>query len=149
MHWLKKAFAVDPPGPAIPTEPQKTAVDILCNEIIRRHLATPSLLSLEMLRPLNFLASQAMHFFTPFLSVFVNTGDYEQFVKFLEQRGSIEYICRRIEHLEAERENLKCKLKNYNNNDDADADADASSLLSDETIITNPQQPKLNSENDE
>jgi len=102
MKWLKHAFAVDPPGPAEPTPAQKRVVDQVCREIVRRHLSTPALLFLEMSRPLNFIGSQALHFFQPFFSVLTDSAGPKQFAEFLEQRGSIDYICRRIEDLEAE-----------------------------------------------
>ena len=97
MQWLKHAFAVDPPGPAEPTEAQKLAVDRVADEVVRRGLATPTLMALEMSRPLNFIGSQAMHFFTPFVSVFANTRGYRHFAEFLELRGAIPYICDAIE----------------------------------------------------
>ena len=97
MQWLKHAFAVDPPGPAEPTDAQRQAIDRLVDEVIRRQLATPTLMALEMSRPLNFIGSQALHFFTPFVSVFANTTGYRHFAKFLELRGAIPYICDAIE----------------------------------------------------
>ncbi len=97
MQWLKHAFAVDPPGPAEPTDEQRLAIDRVVEEVVRRGLATPTLIALEMGRPLNFLGSQALHFFSPFLSVFANTSGYRHFAKFLELRGSIPFICDAIE----------------------------------------------------
>jgi len=102
VKWLKHAFAVDPPGPAEPTEEQRAAVDKICREIVRRHLTTPALLFLEMSRPLNYIGSQTMHFFQPLIGVLTDSKGPEHFALFLEKRGSIEYICRRIEDLEAE-----------------------------------------------
>lgn len=104
MEWLKHAFAVDPPGPAVPTEAQQAAVERVVHEIVRRHLATPSLMALEMGRPMNFLGSQALHFFSPFVSVLTDTDGYGAFAEFLEQRGAIDYICTQIEQRERESE---------------------------------------------
>ncbi len=102
MKWLKHAFAVDPPGPADPTPEQRKAVEKVCREVVRRHLTTPALLFLECARPLNYIGSQMMHFFQPMISVFTDTEGPKQFALYLERRGSIEYICRRIEDLEHE-----------------------------------------------
>ena len=102
MQWLKHAFAVDPPGPAEPTPEQQAAVDKVCAEIVRRHLTTPALLFLEMSRPLNFLGAQALHFFAPFVSVLTDAEGHRHFAAFLERRGSVDYLCRRMEELEAE-----------------------------------------------
>ena len=104
MQWLKHAFAVDPPGPAEPTDAQKRAVDRVIKEVVRRGLAAPTLMALEMSRPLNFLGSQALHFFSPFVSVLTNSGGCDDFAEFLEQRGAIDYICTRIEERECELE---------------------------------------------
>ena len=104
MQWLKHAFAVDPPGPAKPTEPQAAAVDIICREIVSRHLTTPALMALEMSRPLSYIGSQALHCFSPFVSALTDSDRHEHFAQFLEHRGSIEYICQRIEELERDAE---------------------------------------------
>jgi len=101
VKWLKHAFAVEAPGPAEPTEPQRSAVDAVCTEIVKRWLSTPSLLFLEMSRPLNFIGSQSLHFFAPFISALTDAEGHKHFADFLENRGSIDYICRRIEQLEA------------------------------------------------
>ena len=100
MRWLKHAFAVDPPGPAKPTEEQALIVDKLCREIVRRHLATPALLFLETARPLGFLGAQTLHFLGPFAQVATGSDAHRQLALFLERRGSIDFLCRRIEQLE-------------------------------------------------
>ena len=102
MRWLTHAFAVDPPGPAEPTPEQRAVADSVCREIVRRHLTTPALMFLEMSRPLNFVGAQALHFFAPFLSAVTSADGHKHFATLLEQRGSVDYLCRRIEELEAE-----------------------------------------------
>jgi hypothetical protein len=108
MSWqsikqkLSHAFAVDPPGPAEPTEPQRAVVERLCREVVRRRLTTPAIAFLQMSQPLNFIASQALHFFMPILSAVTDTQGVQHFAVFLEHRGSVEYICRRLEALEDE-----------------------------------------------
>jgi hypothetical protein len=102
VQWLKHAFAVEQPGPAEPTDTQRAAVERVCLEIVRRRLTTPALFGLEMIRPLNYLGSQALHFFAPVISVFAHSDGHREFARFLEHRGSIEYICGRIETLETE-----------------------------------------------
>jgi hypothetical protein len=102
IDWLRHAFAVDKPGPAEPTSPQKEVVDKICRQIVKRHLATPSLVFLEMSRPLNFIGSQVMHFFAPFVSALTDSEGHRHFALFLEKRGSIDFICHRIEELEEE-----------------------------------------------
>ncbi len=104
MKWLKHAFAVDD-GSASPTPEQQPAVDWFCSQVAKRHLTTPSLIGLEMSRPLNFLAAQTLHFFGPGVWAIVPQKTHENYVHFatfLEKRGSIDYLCKRIEHFEAE-----------------------------------------------
>ena len=96
---LRHAFAVDAPGPEQPTPEQQEAVDWFCSQVAKRHLTTPGLIALEMSRPLNYIASQAMHFFAPGVWSLVRPRTYQQyehFAAFLERRGSVEYLARRV-----------------------------------------------------
>ncbi len=102
---MKHAFAVDPPGPAEPTAEQQRVVDWVCRQVAMRHLTTPALIALEMARPLNWIAAQGMHVFAPIIWAIAREQtheDFNHFAAYIEQRGSIEYLCRRIEHLEHE-----------------------------------------------
>ena len=87
VKWLKHAFAVDPPGPATPTEDQKRVVDRLAGEIVRRGLTAPALLFLESSRPLNYLGSQLLVFCAPFAEIIFKPADYRALTTFLEHRG--------------------------------------------------------------
>ena len=101
MSWrdeLTHAFAVDKPGAAEPTERLVAIVDTVAKAVVRRNMTTPALMALEMGRPLNFVASQAIHFFRPIISVVLDTEAIKEFATFLERRGSVEYLCRRLEH---------------------------------------------------
>jgi hypothetical protein len=62
---------------------------------------------LEMSRPLNYVSAQLLNFFQPLLGVLTNAAEYEQFTLFLEQRGSIDYICGRIEAIESSQRHEK------------------------------------------
>ena len=104
---IKNAFAVDPPGAAEPTVEQQPAIDWVCKQIAKRRLTTPGLIALEMCRPLNYVGAQAMHVFQPFawaLATEKGLDGYTQMSAFLEKRGSMEYMMRRIEHFEHEYE---------------------------------------------
>ena len=103
--FLKHAFAVDEPGPCEPTPRQQPAVDWVCRWIARRKWTTPGLVALEMSRPLNYIASQVMRVAEPLVwSVArkMSQENYAHFASFLEHRGSVEYLCQRIEELEEE-----------------------------------------------
>ncbi|HEX6984965.1 MAG TPA: hypothetical protein VF170_06290 [Planctomycetaceae bacterium] len=102
LDWLRRAFAVDPPGPAEPTPRQAEVVDRVCREVVHRRLTTPALLLLEMSRPLNFVTAQAIHFFDPLVRAVTDADGPREFAAFLEHRGSIDHLVRRIEEIEAE-----------------------------------------------
>jgi hypothetical protein len=97
---FKHAFAVEPSGPAEPNEHQREPVDVICREVVRRRLATPALLFLEMSRPLTTVSAALMQFFGPIATILVDPNAYRHFAEFIERRGSIEYLCRRIEKFE-------------------------------------------------
>ena len=100
MSWreqFKHAFAIEK-GAVEPNDRQKELVDKVCKAVVRRGLIVPALMALEMSRPLNYVASQAMHFFRPIVSVILDGPSIGEFASFLEQRGSIEYLCQRLEH---------------------------------------------------
>jgi hypothetical protein len=129
--WKRKvrhAFAVDPPGPAEPTPEQQEVVDAFCRWFARRHLTTPGLILLEMSRPLNWIMAQAAHCFSP--GVWAVTPEqthvkYKAFVSFLEHRGSIEHLARRIEHFEHEYERLEEERAHRVTSDEAPGADDA------------------------
>lgn len=100
MHWWKHAWAVDPGTPIEPTTGQRAVVERVCREVRRRRLVAPTLLALEMSRPLNYMAAQSMHFLQPFLTVLVDRAAYQQFATFLERRGSIDYLCQQLREAE-------------------------------------------------
>jgi len=99
---LRHAFAVEAAGPSVPTEQQREPVDMICREVVRRRLTTPALLFLEMSRPLTTVSAALMQFFGPIATILVDPDAYRHFSEFIERRGSIEYLCRRIEKFEHE-----------------------------------------------
>ncbi len=102
---LKPAFAVDAPGAVEPTEAQRPAVEWICAQIAKRNMTLPGLIVMEMTRPLNWIGAQVMHMTSPGVWAIAPKhiyGGYKNFAEFLENRGSMEYMCRRIEELEAE-----------------------------------------------
>ena len=130
MNWLQHAF--DTSGPDHPPTPaQLELVEKLSHELVRRRLALPALVFLEMSRPLNTLSAQALHFLAPVLSMFTGPAPetappsaaasptnatpptdptppkplapHELLAKFLERRDSVRFLCDRIEALEKER----------------------------------------------
>ncbi|MBC8202946.1 MAG: hypothetical protein H8E91_03870 [Planctomycetes bacterium] len=107
----KHAFHVEDSESINPTEVQKNAIDKLCRGIIRRGLTTPAIIGVEMGRPLNYIGSQTMHFFTPLIAAFVPTDSWKAMAEFLEHRGSVDWIRNRIEELEQEMDEPKKQEK--------------------------------------
>ena len=101
--WFTYAFAVEKETDFDPNEEERALIEVVCTEVVRRHMATPATLFLEPTRPLNYIGSQTMTFFEPVMrTVLRNPAKWEQFASILEHRGSIEYLCRRIEALDKE-----------------------------------------------
>jgi len=98
VQWLKHAFAIESAESFRPTATQEALVDRLARFVVRRGLSAPAVVALECSRNLTFLASQAMTFFSPMLTILFNRAEYLELTHFLERRESSEYVCRRIEH---------------------------------------------------
>ena len=99
--WFKHAFSVDD-GPLEPTPEQAELIDRLAREVVRRGMTAPALAFLEMSQPLNYVASQAMQFFSPMVTAIFDAREYQALAKFLEHRKSVNYICEAIERKSAE-----------------------------------------------
>ena len=102
MNWFRHAFALDPPGSLESTEDERAVAEKVCRMVVRRGMSVPAVAFLEMSRPLNRLAAQALYFFQPVASLALTGDDYNRFARFLERSGSIDYFCRRIEDLAAD-----------------------------------------------
>jgi len=99
LNWLRNAFGVSA-APAPPTAQQQLLLQRVSQEVVRRRLTTPALAFLEMSRPVNFLGAQAMHFFTPLMSVVFDPEACREFGLFLERRDAIDLWCEEIEKQE-------------------------------------------------
>ena len=86
------------------TTHQQHLVDTVADKVVTYGMTVPALLFLESVRPLNFIGSQAMLMFQPFLNVFFNAADLEAFSKFLEKRENLEYLMRAIEDREEQKD---------------------------------------------
>lgn len=100
LKWLKHAFAVESAEIAVPTETQAKAIDAVCQEIIRRGMTFPTQMLLETSAPLHFLSGQMLRVAEPVLGVLVDQTAVREFATFVERRGAIEYICRRLDQLQ-------------------------------------------------
>ena len=93
---LKHAFAVESTA-LTPTPAEQAVVDTLAREVVRRRLAMPALLFLELCRPFNYVTAQGLHFFQPILTTVVDADTFDVFTRFAERRGSVDVIAAAIE----------------------------------------------------
>lgn len=97
---LRHAFAVEKAEDFDPPPEQMVVAEKICRWIVRRRLTTMAHITLEAHRGLNFIGSQAMHFFKPAVEVLTEAREYQHFAEFMEHRGSIDWLCRRMDELE-------------------------------------------------
>jgi hypothetical protein len=93
-QW-RHAFAVGGAGELSADDVR--VLDALAEEVVRRGLASPVLLSLESLGPMNFLGSQALHALQPFLEMVLPAADIERVARLLERRDVPARLADRIE----------------------------------------------------
>ena len=98
---LRHAFA---PTSAEPLSSADLALlERAADVIVQRGMATPAVLFLESLGPMNFLGSQALHFLTPILSVVFAQRDVERVALLLERRDTLSRLSALIDTCEHER----------------------------------------------
>jgi hypothetical protein len=93
------------------TPQQEEILDKIARKVVYWKMSVPAILFLESVKPLNYIGSQMMAFFEPFVQTLFSWKDYEEFRKMMEERGTIELLLQRIEKLEAEREEKEKKEK--------------------------------------
>lgn len=99
---FRNAFSLGPPGPAVPTPEEREVIDRILAVVVRREMAGPAILFLESSRPLSGVAAASIHYFAPFASALVDSSALAHLASFLDRRGSVEWLCRRLEELEAD-----------------------------------------------
>lgn len=60
----------------------------MADVIVKRGMAAPATVFFESMGPMNFLGSQALHFFTPIIEFAFNAKEVEQVARLLERRDS-------------------------------------------------------------
>ncbi len=83
--------------------------------IVERKLAPAALMTIESLRPLNFLGSQIMIFVAPFAQILFKAKEYQEFAVLIEKDENINHLLNRIDELDEEihrEERNKKRLQN-------------------------------------
>ena len=60
-------------------------------------MTVPAILTLESVKPLSFVGSQALYFFEPMVRAFFTVPDYERFAALVERRDTLEALLVKIE----------------------------------------------------
>jgi len=122
---LKHAFAVDPPQTPTPAEDERAAVESVCRRMDRLPmLHMPIQIALHTCRPLNYIGAACGHIASPVVKVVTGTfgfdqsyDGYQSFLKFLERRGSLEYLSDRLTELSEQRKQRRSKEDEATNSD--------------------------------
>lgn len=94
------------------TEERKAELCTKIAERVVRFRVTPiAVIFLESVKPLSFLGSQLMVFFSPMVTAFTTSPLYEEMTAFFEDRSNLEMLIQRIEEAESERAVEEKKLK--------------------------------------
>ena len=86
----------------IPEDEQQALLEKVAKQIVKRRLTVPAVMALEICKPLNFLGSQALIAFNPFVQSIFNSADYQKFALIIEKDANVESLIRLIEDLDRE-----------------------------------------------
>lgn len=81
----------------IPESEQRELLEKVATWIVRRGLTTPAILFLETGKPLNFLGSQLLIGFSPFIQAIFKGDEYQKFALILEKDANVELLIELIE----------------------------------------------------
>jgi hypothetical protein len=93
------------------TPQQEEILTKIARKVVLWKMSVPAVLFLESVKPLNYIGSQMMAFFEPFVQTLFSWNDYDEFRKMMEERGTIERLLRRIEELDSETQAKEKVLK--------------------------------------
>ena len=79
------------------TPDDEALLDRLAARVVELHMEVPAILALESVRPLGFLASQAMVFFEPTARALFRLPDYRRLAALIERRETAEGLAAKIE----------------------------------------------------
>lgn len=85
----------------VPEDEADALLEKLAEGIVQRRLAIPAVLFMETCKPLNFVGSQMMMAFHPFVASFVKGDDYRKAALLMEDDGKVEELLQRVERKEA------------------------------------------------
>ncbi len=98
LEKLKHAFAVGP-EPSVVKRKLPPVLERLAVEIVERGMETPATVLLDSIRPISFLAGQAMHAVWPLVKMAGKFDEYHVVAEALEDRQMVELFLAHMESL--------------------------------------------------
>jgi len=93
------------------TPHQEEILTKIAQKVVSWKMSVPAILFLESVKPLNYVGSQMMAFFEPFVQAIVSWKDYDEVRNMMEERGTVERLLQRIEQLDSEVQEKEKTLK--------------------------------------
>jgi hypothetical protein len=92
---VRRAFAMPPDRPL--SADDVALLERVADTVVRRGMAAPAVVFLESMAPMNFLGSQAVHFFAPLVDVVFPQREVERVGLLLERRETLVRLAALIE----------------------------------------------------
>ena len=93
------------------TSRQEEILTKIAQKVVHWKMSVPAILFLESVKPLNYIGSQMMAFFEPFVQTVFSWKDYDEFRRMMEERGTVEKLLQKIEQLDIETQAKEKALK--------------------------------------
>lgn len=93
------------------TPQQEEILTKIAKKVIDWRMSVPAILFLESVKPLNYVGSQMMAFFEPFVQAIFSWKDYDEFRRMMEERGTVEKLLQKIEQLDSQAQDKEKQLK--------------------------------------
>ena len=97
--WRRDSFKIEK-TPLTPE--QEVILDKIAKKVVYWRMTTPAILFLESVKPMNYLGSQMLVFFEPFVQALFNVKEYNEFIGIMEERENVERLLVKIEKFDAE-----------------------------------------------
>ena len=101
------------PEEEILTPEEIEVLEKLAKKTVEWGMTMPGILTLESVKPLNYIGSQTLVFFEPIIQTIFNFRDYDTFRTALEKRETIEILIRKIEAADAVVHARQKRIKKY------------------------------------
>lgn len=77
-------------------------IDKMARFFVDRRMASAAIMTIESLKPINFIGSQLMYMVSPFAEIFFNSKEYQEIAALVENDDYVNLLSKRIDDLEEE-----------------------------------------------